>query len=113
MTARPAGADTFGLHALRWFRSGSGPIAELQRIGADEPGEAFAENGPLDHGEGLEPPNQRQCQGVKAMRFTGVIRDKRIVKIMTDDVGQAHDGIVEGFVRIGRGQRTMMKVSRA
>jgi hypothetical protein len=32
---------------------------------------------------------------------------------MTDDVGQAHDGIAQGFVGIGRGHRTMMTVSRA
>jgi hypothetical protein len=32
---------------------------------------------------------------------------------MTDEIGQAHNGMVAGFVGMGRGHRTIMKMTIA
>lgn len=109
---RPAGGRPYPWPSCSQLgRNRSGPVAELQRIDADEPLEAFAENGPLGYWERLGPPGQGQ--GVEPMRFAGVMGDERIVTIMTDEIGQAHNGMVAGFVGMGRGHRTIMKMTIA
>lgn len=93
--------------------SASRPVCKLQRINADEVGQAGVQNGSFGHRIGLETPGQSESHGAEAMGLACVIGEKGLVELDTDDVGYVCDGEVESFVWIEIGHGTDVGAVRA